>query len=315
MAAARPEDREAPEEEPSLAETVAALANQPVGTSWVERKRAGALSFAERVTTQGPLAEPAEIGWKVNRRLYNVGSGALAALIAYRVFVWLLPLTLVAVVGLGLYSDTTDTSASSTVERFGLTGYFKSSLAQTAANGGNGRWFALVGGLLFLLYQTYALVRATSAVHSLVWGIRLSPVRRPLTTTLAALALLTGAILAAAALRTLPDHLGTLPSIAAIVGAYSVPFAGWLLASQHLPHRTRTWAGLVPGAIVVGAAFALLHAFNVFLLVPWLESREETYGVLGVAAGILLALYALGWAIAGGAALNRVLEERREGRA
>jgi uncharacterized BrkB/YihY/UPF0761 family membrane protein len=315
MAAPGTDDSRATDDEPSLAETVSALANQPIGASWVERKRAAALAFAERVTTQGPFAEPAEIGWQVNRCLYNVGSGALAALIAYRVFVWLLPLTLVAVVGLGLYSDTTDTSAASTVERFGLTGYFKASLAQTAASGGNGRWFALVGGALFLLYQTYALVRATSAVHSLVWGIRLSPVRRPLTTTLAALALLTGAILAAAALRTLPEHLGTPASAAALAGAYCVPFGAWLLASMHLPHRTRSWTGLLPGAIVVGTAFGLLHAFNVFLLVPWLESREETYGVLGVAAGILLALYALGWAIAGGAALNRVLEERREARA
>jgi uncharacterized BrkB/YihY/UPF0761 family membrane protein len=136
-----------------------------------------------------------------------------------------------------------------------------------------------------------------------------------LTTTLAALALLTGAILAAAALRTLPEHLGTPASAAALAGAYCVPFGAWLLASMHLPHRTRSWTGLLPGAIVVGTAFGLLHAFNVFLLVPWLESREETYGVLGVAAGILLALYALGWAIAGGAALNRVLEERREARA
>jgi uncharacterized BrkB/YihY/UPF0761 family membrane protein len=298
----------------TLAELVAALANQPLGTSWVERKRARALALAERVTSHGPLAVPAEIGWQVNRCLYRVGSGALAALIAYRVFVWLLPLAVVAVAALGLYADETDTSASGIVERFGLAGYFATSVAQTATTtGGSGRWLALVLGALFLVYQTYTLLRATSAVHSLAWGVRVVPVRRPASATLSALALLAGALVAASMLRTLPDRLGTVGGTLAVLGAYAVPTVAWLLASSRLPHRASRWTGLVPGAVVVGIAFALLHAFNVFLLVPWLESKEETYGVLGVAAGILVTLYLLGWAIASGAALNRVLEDRRQG--
>jgi uncharacterized BrkB/YihY/UPF0761 family membrane protein len=248
----------------------------------------------------------------VNRCLHRVGSGALAALLAYRVFIWLLPLALVAVAALGIYADETDTSAAGIVERFGLAGYFASSVAQTATStSGGGRLVALLLGLLFLLYQTYALVRATPAVHSLAWGVRVTPVRRPATATLSALALLLGALLAASMLRTLPDRLGTVTGTLAVLAAYSVPSAAWLLASSRLPHRTSRWTGLLPGAVLVGLAFALLHAFNAFLLLPWLESRQETYGVLGVAAGILFTLSLLNWSIASGAALNRVLEDRR----
>jgi uncharacterized BrkB/YihY/UPF0761 family membrane protein len=303
------EDTAEPE---TLADLLAALANQPLGTSWVERKRARALAIAERMTSQGPLAAPAEIGWQVNRCLRRVGSGALAALLAYRVFIWLLPLAFVAVAALGIYAEETDTSADEIVEQFGLAGYFASSVAQTATStSGAGRLVALLVGLLFLLYQTYALLRATSAVHSLAWGIRVVPVRRPVTATLSALALLLGALLAASMLRTLPDRLGTVTGTLAVLVAYSAPSVAWLLASSHLPHRASRRTGLVPGAVLVGLAFALLHAFNAFLLVPWLESRQETYGVLGVAAGILFTLYLLGWSIASGAALNRVLEDRR----
>jgi uncharacterized BrkB/YihY/UPF0761 family membrane protein len=46
-------------------------------------------------------------------------------------------------------------------------------------------------------------------------------------------------------------------------------------------------------------------------LVDYLKSKEETYGVLGLAAGLLLTLYALGWAIAAGAALNAELVARK----
>jgi uncharacterized BrkB/YihY/UPF0761 family membrane protein len=304
---------ELPPDERPLAEIVGALANQPVGDSWVEQKRARALAFAERVTTRGRLAGPAEIGWQVNRRLRAVGSGALAALIAYRVFVWLLPLAVALVLGLGLYSSLADVSTKDVVHRAGLTGYFASSVAGTASEShGFGRWLGLAAALLFLLYQSYALFRAASAVHSLVWGLPVGSIRRPLVAGTLTLVLTTGAIVAAAALRTVPDYVGTGPSVAAVCAASALPFLGWLLVSTRLPNRARGWIALVPGALVVGVAFAALHAFDAFLLVPWLESRQETYGVLGIAAGILFSLYFLGWAIAGGAALNRVLQDRRE---
>jgi uncharacterized BrkB/YihY/UPF0761 family membrane protein len=304
----------AADDEPPLAAVVSALANEPVGTTWVEHKRASALAFAERVTTRGPLAEPAEIGWQVNRRLHKVGSGALAALMAYRIFVWLLPLVLVLVLGLGLYSDTTESSASEVVDRFGLAGYFASSLASTASTTtGWGRLVGLVLGLFFLLYQTYALLRATSAVHSLAWGLPVKPVRRPLVATVVALALLTAVLLGLGLVRTLPSATDTLLALVFTVLAYAVPGGAWLFVSSQMPHRAADLWALVPGAIVVGIAFAVLHAFNSFLLVPWLGSKQETYGVLGVAAGILFALYLLGWAIAIGAALNRVLDDRRRG--
>ena len=310
--AVRAESSHPPDVEPSLAETIAALANQPVGGSWVERTRRRWLTYAERVTTAGPFAAPAEIAWQVNRRLRTVGSGALAALIAYRIFVWLLPFALALVLGLGLYSSLADVSTKHVVHRAGLTGYFASSVAATATEShGFGRWLAFAGVLVLLLYQSYALARATRAVHSLVWGFPVASPKRPLLTAVAALVLAAGGSAAAAALRTVPDYVGTAPSVLAVSAAYASPCLGWLLVTTRLPHRTDRFGELVPGAIVVGTAFALLHAFDAFLLIPWLESRQETYGVLGVAAGILFSLYFLGWAIAGGAALNRVLVERR----
>jgi hypothetical protein len=45
----------------------------------------------------------------------------------------------------------------------------------------------------------------------------------------------------------------------------------------------------------------LISLFNALFLFPWLSRQEETYGVLGVAAGLA-------------AALNAVLNERREPR-
>jgi hypothetical protein len=59
------------------------------------------------------------------------------------------------------------------------------------------------------------------------------------------------------------------------------------------PHSFQTSSPvLLPGAIVVGVALAAIHAFVGLALVDYLESKQETYGVLGLAAGLLLTLYA-----------------------
>jgi len=62
----------------------------------------------------------------------------------------------------------------------------------------------------------------------------------------------------------------------------------WLVLSWFLlPHGTVEWSELVPGALVVGIGVAGISLFNTLVLFPWLVEREETYGVLGIAAGLL----------------------------
>jgi uncharacterized BrkB/YihY/UPF0761 family membrane protein len=58
----------------------------------------------------------------------------------------------------------------------------------------------------------------------------------------------------------------------------------------------------------------VIHVLVVLVLFPYLEQKVATYGALGIAAGLMLALYALGYVAAGCAALNAELVEQREER-
>ena len=58
----------------------------------------------------------------------------------------------------------------------------------------------------------------------------------------------------------------------------------------------------------------MIHVLVVFVLFPYLEQKAATYGALGLAAGLMLALYALGYVAAGCAALNAELVEQRKER-
>lgn len=112
------------------------------------------------------------------------------------------------------------------------------------------------------------------------------------------------------ALRTKLDQPAELIAVAASL--VLLP-AFWLALSWFLlPHAAEQWTDLVPGALVVGVAMTLTSLFNSLLLFPWLSRQEETYGALGIAAGLLFTFFLIGRAIELAAALNAVLNERRQ---
>jgi uncharacterized BrkB/YihY/UPF0761 family membrane protein len=302
-----------PPTEATLAETVRELANQPTSDSRVGHARARALAFAERVTTQGPFAPVAELGWGVNRRLTGAGGSALPALIAYRVFVWLLPFALVTVATLGLLVDHSNVNIERAVDRFGIAGYFAASVAQAAHTGTtSGRISALTIGALILLYETYALVRGVRAVHARAWGLPLTASKRPLNTALVGLAALFAFLLGRAFLDAVARSQDVMLELPLLLVGYAFVPALWLIITQRLPHRAKRWQDLVPGAAFLGVAALVIHALVAFILLPYLDQKQETYGALGLSAGIMLALYATGWAITAAAAINAELCDRRE---
>jgi uncharacterized BrkB/YihY/UPF0761 family membrane protein len=91
-----------------------------------------------------------------------------------------------------------------------------------------------------------------------------------------------------------------------------VGFAGiWLWTSTKLPHRDAGWVDLVPGAIAVGIGLGILQLVSAYLLGPYALQKQGTYGALGLAAALLLGLWALGRLVIGGAEINATLWERK----
>ncbi len=300
--------------EPSLVETLRELANAPGGDGRIGRARIRALSIAEDLSTRGSLGPLAELGWSVSRRLQRIGGGALAALLAYRLFVWLLPFALVVVFVVDLFRDE-PIDAGRATEEFGLSGFVAGSISNaTIDTPETGRLSAAIVGGLVLLYATYALVRAVRAVHSLVWQVRFERMPRPLPTTLVALAALTAAIVGRSLIDGLGGALGGLLDVVLTLGSYLVIPVLWLLISTWLPNRARDWRDLLPGTLFLTAALIVIHALVAFVFYPYLREKEETYGGLGLAAGILLALYGIGYAIVVATAVNAELVDQREAR-
>lgn len=285
------------------------LASRPVGNSRIDRARTRVVDTVERLTTWGPLGPIAEVGWQVWRRDRMIAGSVLAAALAYRIFIWLLPLALVLVAGLGLFGA----SDPNAVKDLGVSGFVASSVSDTAHSGSwIGRVALVISGTVVFLYETYILLRTLRAISAFAWRFPVSPMRRPARQVLIflglSLALVVGLSLTNRIAGALAFPLGL---AAALVSLLIVPAFIVAVSKLLLPHRAASWVAFVPGAILVYATYALVHLLATLIVVPWVAHKQATYGVLGISAGMLFLMFVFGRVIELAFSLNAVLEEQR----
>jgi uncharacterized BrkB/YihY/UPF0761 family membrane protein len=240
----------------------------------------------------------------------TVAGNLLASAIAYRLFLWLLPVALLLSAGLGFVEAADrEGGAESVGEDLGFGRSLVTVVADAAEQAERSRWVLLLLALFGIYVAGAAGARTFAAVHRLVWG-EAPEVDR--TGPLGSLAF-TGAAACTIALSLGAGYLrrespgAGLTVTLVIVAAY----AGlWLGVSLALPHGDAPWTRLVPGALVVGVGTQLLHLLTVYYLSGRLESASELYGGLGTAATVLLGLYLIGRLVVAAALANAVLWKR-----
>ncbi len=83
------------------------------------------------------------------------------------------------------------------------------------------------------------------------------------------------------------------------------------MTSRRLPHRDADWSDPVQGAIAVGLGVDILQVVAAYMFGPYTRKKQGTYGALGLAAALLVGLWALGRLLVGAAEINATLSERK----
>jgi len=262
-------------------------------------------SVVERRRGRGPVDALAEI---VDRDL-EVGGGIMAGALAYRLFVWLLPLALVVVGGLGVVSEAASSSPADAASSFGVSGLVSSSVANAARSGA--RVYALLIGVPLLMIATRSVLRTLIVTHRLAWTDLRSRTRRPTWGASARLLVaLVGYFVVAGVAHRVDPLLGPTAILLTIV--LMVPYAAlWLAVSVDLPRRDAPWQALVPGAALFAVGIEVLHLVTEFYIAPHTANLEGTYGSLGVAAALLLSLFLISRLAVSAAIVNATLWDRR----
>jgi membrane protein len=276
---------------------------------WNAALQARRSALEERAAHERSRHQSLDACFEIVDRDVELGGGIIAGALAYRFFIWLLPLALVAVAGLGFAADAAEQTPKQAVDELGLAGLVSSSVASAAE--GSGRWYALLIGIPILVWATRSMLRALIGTHRLLWTDARK--RAPKPTVLATLRLL-GLILVYGAATVFASAVRANDEIGGILTTtvIAVPYAAiWLLVSIRLPHRDAPWTALIPGALVLAVGLEALHIVTAYFLGPWALSKQGTYGALGVSAGLLLGLFLVSRLIVASAVINATLWERR----
>ena len=126
------------------------------------------------------------------------------------------------------------------------------------------------------------------------------------------IAIIFGASLVATGIsKVRSDH----PLLGLVLGLSSIVIWGgaWLWISWLLPHaRGISVTDLLPGSLLFGLIVWSMHLLTVFYFARKVSHASDTYGAIGSAIGILLALYLIGRAMSASAVLNATLWERKQ---
>ena len=237
----------------------------------------------------------------------TIGGGMLGGALAYRLFVFLLPLVLFLVAGLGVYADVAGMSPSDAASYAGLTGLIAREVSATASS--SARWAIFIVTFPVLLYATGMLYRAVAIVHAIAWhgsGREVRLTRRGFAIFAGLLVtFLVCGVLVGQARRD--DEVG---GAIALVGYAALLGGAWLALTRELPRREVGWKALLPGAGLFAVGMLFVNAFNVYVTSRLVEGRADTYGALGIATALLFSLYIAGRVIVASAVLNATVDTR-----
>lgn len=264
----------------------------------------------ERLTewaTRARQAIPAlDLLWEFFQRFRKRNGTVLVGHMSYRLFLWLAPLMLVFVAGLGLSSSAFD--IISYAEDVGVPEETAEDAVAQAEHSGT---TALVLGLSALVVASWSLVRGMHYAYSQVWDIpirsRKNVVRQSLYTILGAIAV--GLVMAVISAL---QRQGPLFAFAGWASSFALATIGLWVVQWMMPRRTERWRDLLPGPVFGAIGLSVLHVFAAVYLPSRIESASALYGTFGVVFAVLFWVFLMAYLLILAPFLNSVWVDRAE---
>jgi hypothetical protein len=280
--------------------------------SFVARARQGVSSRAVR--TQAWLgrrrkeALPFDLAVRFYERDRDSFASVLGAAIALRLFLFIVP---TVAMGVGLLivirgrQAVDDLTSSSDV-----TGGFAAQIESTVPSSRSAGWGLFLTGLVLMVWAGRSLTKVLASCAAGAWALGGYAAR----TTLRMAAAVTTLVLLLYTVAAVMSRIQASQGIAVVTTSWVVAGlgfgVGWFAVSWTLPRATRDPGALLPGAAVVGLAFASLQWFMQFYLPGRIERASEFAGNLGWTIATLGYMFLIGRTMASSLILNATVWER-----
>ncbi len=248
-----------------------------------------------------------DVGLRLYERDIEAVGNILGAAIAFRLFLFLVPLTLIVVGLLGVFVDSS--GYADLADQVGMSGGIAASIQQSLSSS-DAHWVALLTGAFGTLWAGRNLVKALTAANTLAWRLdrpRHFPKPRVM---LAFVGIVAAMIVSGAIVNRIRVASGLALAAGSMVVIGLIYAGGWFVLSLMLPRATKDPSALLPGAALVGLVIAGMQWFTQINLTDKVGRASSLYGNLGIAVVTLGALFIIGRLVIGAAVVNAVVFER-----
>ena len=236
----------------------------------------------------------------------------MAAAVAFRLFLFMVPYVFVLVYGFGLASSASSADPRDLAQRAGIAGLLASSIQVADDQSLFTRIVVFIGALYALLSTAKSFLKVLAAVHALAWQLPPKRMRKLTKPALLFVLIVTGGLVLIRLILWLRDQ-SFIAGFTAEILFIAVPTLLWLVISMrffvHAPGAG--WRDLLPGAVFVGVGIQVLHLITVYWITHLLTSKSETYGAIGATLAILFWAYLLGRVVAASAVVNAAAWHQR----
>jgi uncharacterized BrkB/YihY/UPF0761 family membrane protein len=241
------------------------------------------------------------------RRDRRAAGSVMSSALAFRLFLFFLPLLLLTIGVAGFASDIVD--ARSANRAAGISGGLAGQVSTAFHQPGLTRWLAVLLGLWGVLVAGRSLSRVLHTASAAAWGLpagdraRLRAVGAVagLVCTIGVIAILIGRV---------RESFGLGPATASFLPALLVYAIVWLGVSMFLPRATEDPGALLPGCVLVAFTLTVMHAVSELYLPDRLDHASRLYGAFGVTVVTLGWFFILGRAVIIAMVLNAAIYDR-----
>jgi len=236
----------------------------------------------------------------------------LAGGLAYRLFLWLVPMALVVASAIGLIADLSSRTTDEVAGSAGLPAALTIAIADAGEDAGRGSIVLLVIGLWAVFWAGKAVVKALRLLAGVAWQIRPGPLSHSVRVSAA----YSGIMLGFLALPVLLQPLYSGPFVTDLVVWVATPIAVtpvlvWVLAWLPHPDGLR-WIAFLPGAALVAVGLQLLRIATSLYFVGRLDRVDDLYGAIGIATVFMVWLFVIGRLVVAATAVNAEVWRSRQ---
>lgn len=239
------------------------------------------------VETAGRAVPAVDLLWEGIRRFRLRNGSVLTGFVAYRLFLWAVPLVVVMIGLLGFSSASEAFNVVGYLTEYGADDDTASELVGDAESSG---FVLFMSGMVALAWTTRGLIRGLHYVFAQAAGLRIEARAGVVREVMLALP---GAMMATVVLLglSLIQRWGPLLTLSGLVAALAFNVALLWFVARTMPRRSQHWYDLLPGAVVAAAGLSGVQVFLSVYLPERVQSASSLYGSMGAAIAALFSMF------------------------